>query len=103
MKKVLFTALSLLLVAGIAQANPKKKKKEKTVTYNVELDCHMCQKKIEENIPFEKGFKDMSVDIDKDVVVVKFDPTKTDSIKIAKAIEELDFKVIAPKKEETKK
>ncbi len=100
MKKVLFTALSLLLVAGIVQANPTKKKKEKTVTYNVELDCHMCQKKIEENIPFEKGFKDMDVDIEKNIVVVKFDPTKTDSIKIAKAIEELDFKVLKPEVKE---
>ncbi len=95
MKKTLFIALSLLLFVGVAEANPKKKKKsEKSVTYYVELDCHMCKAKLEKNLPFEKGFKDMTVDIDKNIVTVKFNPKVTDSITISKAIEELDFKIL---------
>ncbi len=97
MKRVLFIALSLMMVAGVVEAKPKKQKKVKTVTYMVDLDCHSCQKKLEDNIPFEKGFKDMSVDIDKNTVVVKFNPKVTDSVAIAKAIEKLDFKIIVPK------
>ncbi len=90
MKKLLFIAAAMLLCAS---ADAKPKKKSKTVLFTVNLHCDACVSKLEKNIPFEKGFTDMDIDLEKDLVEVTFNPEKTDSLSIAKAIEKLDFKV----------
>ncbi len=88
---VLMTAL--LLVTLTLAAQNKQIKKSQTATYSVSMSCKKCQTKIEKNIPFEKGVKDMEVNLEKKQVSVTFDPTKTDSTTIAKALKNLDFDV----------
>ena len=40
-----------------------EKKNEKTVVFNANLHCASCKAKIEKNIPFEKGVKDLKIDM----------------------------------------
>ncbi len=89
MKKVLFMLVAMATVATLAA----KEKKRETVTMKVNLHCDKCVNKIESSIPFEKGVKDLDVNLEKECVSVTYDPAKTDSTKIAKAITKLDFKV----------
>lgn len=88
--------MALLMVTGTAfalSAQDKKDNKAKTETavYDVALHCANCQAKVEKHIPFEKGVKDVMVDLSGKVVTVKFDPRKTDRETLRKAIEKLGY------------
>ena len=79
-----------LEVVAISQS---RKTVSKTVTFNVTMHCEKCVKKINENVSFEKGVKDLSVSLDKKTVTVTYDPAKTDVARLKAAIEKLGYKV----------
>lgn len=70
-----------------------KKAATKTVTFNVSMHCKNCVKKINENISFEKGVKNLEVSLDQKTVTVTYDPAKTDVTKLKAALEKLGYKV----------
>lgn len=74
------------------EAKVAKVDKYENVSYKVNIHCEDCKREIESNIPFQKGVKDVKVDMSTNVVTVNFDPKKTDSDIIKKAFEKLDFK-----------
>ncbi|MEW5846887.1 MAG: heavy-metal-associated domain-containing protein [Bacteroidota bacterium] len=97
MKKALTMVVILL---GLAVLTTKAQKVEiKTVTYEVNMHCQSCKAKIERDIVFEKGVKEVEATLDKKLVTIKYDATKTDPEKIAKAIEKLGYtaKRVEPK------
>ncbi|MDR0560465.1 MAG: heavy-metal-associated domain-containing protein [Prevotellaceae bacterium] len=69
----------------------KNSKNKKVVTFNVNMHCHACQQKVEKNIPWEKGVKDLKVDLTAKTVKITYDPKKTTEENLKKAIEKLDF------------
>ena len=94
MKK--FIVLSILfLTASTFVVNAQTKKTEE-VTFVVSMNCHNCQSKIEKNISWEKGVKDLKVDLEKKTVTVTYDPKRTNEETLKKAIEKLDFKCGKP-------
>ena len=94
MKKLAIFACALALMAFATSAKPKTVKR--TVVYGSTVDCKNCERKVMENISFEKGVKDVAVDLSKQTVTVVFDEAKTDTTTLAKAIRKLgyDAKVI---------
>ncbi|MBQ3516041.1 MAG: cation transporter, partial [Lachnospiraceae bacterium] len=44
-----------------------------TVVFTTDLDCHHCAQKVLNTIPYEKGIKDVQVDVPTKTVTVKFD------------------------------
>jgi len=80
MKKLLIFCLMAVLGTGIGQAqNKKERKAEKntvTTVFLTDLNCEHCAKKIMDNIPFEKGVKDVKVDVPTKKVTVCYDPAK---------------------------
>ena len=95
MKRFLFITLTLLLIAGTAAfAQDKKQKKNadiREVTFVTTIDCKNCVKKVEANLPYEKGIKDMKVNLDDRTIWIKYDATKTDKEKLAAAIVKLGY------------
>ena len=71
----------------------KAKKEVKEVVFNVHLHCNNCVKKVQENIAFEKGVKDLKVSLADQTVAIKFDPSKTSEQTLKSAIESLGYKV----------
>lgn len=65
--------------------------KKQTLTFNVSMDCENCKKKIEKNIAFEKGVKDMKVNLPEKTVEVTFDDEKTTSDKLIAAFKKLGY------------
>ena len=90
MKKLAIFASVLLLVAFVTSSKPKTAKR--TVVYGSTVECKNCEKKVMENIAFEKGVKDVSVDLSEQSVKVVFDEAKTDTATLAKAIRKLGYK-----------
>ena len=79
--------LIALLGVGAANAQKPKKGEKKSVTVEImtSLDCEGCAKKINETLPYEKGVRDVKVDVPTKVVTVTYDPTKTNNEAIIKA------------------
>ena len=89
MKKILIFACALAILSVATAAKPKPVKR--TVVYCSSVDCKNCEKKVMENISFEKGVRDVSVDLDNKTVSVVFDESKTDTLTLAKAIRKLGY------------
>ena len=101
MKKILTLCLmSMLLFAVALQADAAGKKQKKTaeVTFVTSIDCNNCVKKVEANLPYEKGILDMKVNLDKQTVWIKYNTEKTTIDKLIAAINKLgyDAKVAEP-------
>ena len=107
MKRYLIIALTLLLVAGTAAfAQDKKQKKQaniQEVTFVTTIDCKNCVKKVEANLPYEKGIKDMKVNLEDRTIWIKYDADKTDKEKLAAAIVKLGYEAEEITPEEAKK
>ena len=105
-KAFLLSVLLLITSALMLNAQTKKDSKElkkAEVTFNVNMHCKSCQEKIERNIPFEKGVKDVIVNLEKKTVKVIYNPLKTNEEKLKKAFENLDYvcEIINDKKDST--
>ena len=102
MKKIMMILAALAMVAGVATAAPKQKveKKISTVVFTTDLDCHHCAQKVLNTIPYEKGIKDVQVDVPTKTVTVKFDEAKNSVESLTKAFESIKVKVVKIKKVE---
>ena len=96
MKKAIITAFAVALAATLTvSAAPEKKKaasKQHTVVFRSDVECKNCEKKVMDNLSFEKGVKDLSVDIKKQTVTVTYDAAKSDTTTLAKALRRLGYK-----------
>ena len=94
---VAFVAPSMVSMNSEASAQIIKKSKQKSeikgVTFNVELHCAGCVKKVQENLAFEKGVKDLHVCMESQVIALKYDASKTDEEALKKAIIKLGVPV----------
>ena len=71
------------------------------VVFATSIHCANCSKKVQENIAFEKGVKDLTVSVPDKTVTVVFNDAKTDTLKLKSALKKLgyqaeviDYKVI---------
>ena len=71
----------------------KAKKEVKEVVFSVHLHCNNCVKKVQENIAFEKGVKDLKVSLADQTVAIKYDPSKTSEQTLKNEIEAIGYKV----------
>ena len=96
MKKIIALFGMLAMVAGVATAAPKEKaeKKVTTVVFTTDIDCHHCAQKVLNTIPYEKGIKDVQVDVPTKTVTVKFDEAKNSVESLTKAFESIKVKVV---------
>ena len=103
MKQILTIIAALLIALG------GKELRVLTVTTTPEMHCQSCEKKIKENIRFEQGVKNIETNLEKQQVVITYDPAKTDSKKLTQAFAKIGYtiKVIsdepAANKHKTKK
>ena len=96
MRKIMMILAALAVVAGVATAAPKQKAEKKiaTVVFTTDLDCHHCAQKVLNTIPYEKGIKDVQVDVPTKTVTVKFDEAKNSVESLTKAFESIKVKVV---------
>ena len=94
MKKSIIMIMAALMAFAVSSfAGPKKKVELKEVTFSVSLHCNNCVKKVQENIAFEKGVKDLHVCLEDQIVYVKYDASKTNEETLKKSIEKLGYPV----------
>ena len=97
MKKIVLMCLVALFGIGIANAQEPKNavKKSVTVEFVTDIDCAGCAKKVTNTIPYEKGVKDVQVDVATKTVTVTYDPAKTNNATLVKAFSKIKIKAEA--------
>jgi len=90
--QVIFTAVVFLLLTSVVSAQDKKgNDKTAEVVFSVNLHCENCEQKVRKNIPYEKGVKDLTTNLEKQLVTIKYQTDKTDKAKLKKSIEKLGY------------
>lgn len=82
-------------ITSITDRKPAKKAKAeiKEVTFSVHLHCNNCVKKVQENIAFEKGVKDLHVCLGDQIISIKYNASKTNEETLKNAIVKLGIPV----------
>lgn len=97
MKKVL-----LLLAITLASATLMAKDiKTVIVTTTPQMHCENCEKKIKDNLRFEKGIKKIKTSIKDQTVTLEYDADKTSSDNLIKSFSKFGFEASEVKKEKT--
>ena len=90
--QIILAAVVFLLANNTVFGQDKKKNNnEEQVVFFVNMHCQNCEQKIKKNIPYEKGVKDLTTDLAKQSVTIKYRTDKTDKDKLKKSIEKLGF------------
>lgn len=97
MKKILLVCLVALFSVAVADAQQPQKGKKQTVTttFVTDIDCEGCAKKVTNTIPYEKGVKDVQVDVPSKTVTVTYDPAKTNEETLVKAFSKIKINASA--------
>lgn len=82
-----------LLIAALALAAVSYAKDIKTVVLKTdpEMHCMGCEKKIKENIRFEKGVKSIVTNLDNKTVTIEYDAEKTNVKNIIEAFKKIKY------------
>lgn len=85
---ILLTLLTLIFFSEnlLAQAS-----KSDTISTKTSVVCGMCRERVEQNLAFEKGIRDVEVNLETKLVFVRFDPRKTNPPEIRKKISKLGY------------
>ena len=90
MKKIIMLCLLAVMGFGIADAVAQKTNSQlKTTVFVTDVDCETCAKKIDNSIPFQKGVKEVKVDLPSRTVTVTYDATKTSNESLVKAFKKI--------------
>ena len=98
MKKTLVLS-AMMLTAMVALA---KDIKTAVFTTNPEMHCMGCEKKIKENIRFEKGVKSITTNLDDKTITIEYDADKTNVQNLIKGFKKIKYEATEVKKEATK-
>ncbi len=86
------TILALIFIFAISlQSFAQKQSNIEQVNIKTSAVCKKCKEKIESNLSFEKGVKNVELNIETKIVTVKYNPDKTDPDNIRKAISKLGY------------
>ena len=90
----LLSVIMLFSFAGLS-AQTKDNNKEKVV-FNVYMHCENCKNKIEKNIVFEKGVKDLDANLEKQTVAITYDKRKTNVETLQAAFRKIGYEAKLP-------
>ena len=88
------STVALMTVAMLFSANlfaQKKANKTETVEIKSSVVCDMCEERVLKELAFEKGVKDVKVNLETKVITVTFRNNKTDKETIKKAITKIGY------------
>lgn len=69
----------------------KNKKQCDTIAIRTSARCGQCKERIEGNMAFEKGVKDVSLDLEANIVTVCYNPKSTNPDELRKKLSKLGY------------
>ena len=100
MKKIIMLCLLAVMGFGVADAVAQKKSDAqfKTTVFLTDVDCETCAKKIDNSLPYQKGVKEVKVDVSTRKVTVTYDATKSSDEALIKAFKKIKINAEVAKK-----
>lgn len=90
--KILITLIIIGFIAVSTQSvTAQKAKKTATITIKTSAQCEMCKERIEKAMAYEKGVVSTNLDIETQVLTVKYKVAKTTPEKIKIAITKIGY------------
>lgn len=83
-----FTFVAVTVCVGAPKQNSKK-----SIEFSVSMHCQNCVNTIEREISFEKGVKNLEINLDQKTVKITYDTLKTNDAVLKKKIENLGYDV----------
>jgi copper chaperone CopZ len=90
-KPIIRILLVFALFFGLAATACTQGKKEETVAIKTSAVCGQCKDRIEKGLGFEKGIKDVTLDLETKIATVKYSPGKTSPDEIRRIISKLGY------------
>lgn len=92
-KKVLATLMVALLSVTAVMA-----KEFRTVVFKVaQMECPNCERKVKNNIKFEKGLKEFTTDVKTQTVTITYDAEKTNVKKLQAGFQKFKYEAVLVK------
>ena len=88
---ILGLVIMTMFITNQSIAQEKKKKNYEEVQIQTSAVCGMCEERIETNIAYEKGVKQVELDDATKIVTIGYDPRKNDADKLRTAISKLGY------------
>jgi len=90
--KVILAVVVFLLATNLVFAQDRRvNNREAQVVFLVNMDCHACEQKVKKNIPYQRGVRNLTTDLGKQLVSITYRTNRTDKDKLKKSIEKLGF------------
>ena len=83
---IFFGIMMLVTINGFSQDKKPAELKVRTSAI-----CSQCKDRIEQGMAFEKGIKDVNLDVDTKIATIKYSPSKTTPAEIRVAISRLGY------------
>ena len=91
-KKMIATLVALLSVTAVAA------KDFRTVVFKVaQMECANCERKVKNNIKFEKGLKNFKTDLKTQTVTITYDAEKTNVEKLKEGFRKFKYEAVVIK------
>ena len=100
-RTVSMTGIIVMMILIMNYSGYCQDKKNAEIKIKTSAVCGMCKDRIEQGLAFEKGIKDVSLDVETKIATVKYNPAKITPEEIRKAISKLGYdadEVLADKK-----
>jgi len=91
MKAIMKNLLFLFLAMIIGCTGSAQDKKNETIKIKTSAVCDMCKDRIENGMAYEKGVKDITLDVKTEIATIHYNPNKTTPDDLRKAISKLGY------------
>jgi periplasmic mercuric ion binding protein len=85
------TLAVMIFISVTMTAKAQEQKKEETITIKTSAVCNMCKERIESAMAFEKGVKEVSLNVKTKVLTVTYKTSKTDPEKLRTAVTKIGY------------
>ncbi len=89
MKKIVIISLFTFIFSMFLFES--KAQKIKTEEIQTSAQCEMCKERLESNLSFEKGIKDVNLDMETKKISISYNPKKTDLSSLKELISEIGY------------
>ncbi len=91
-KTIQFIVLSLVLMVFVVETKAQQTKTDLvTVCFKSSMDCHECEQTLTNYLKFEKGVKDLKVDLKSNTIKVVYKAGKNTPENLAKGIKKKGY------------